>query len=428
VNFSTLKRHREGAACDGYWYDGKNVQAEGVTDNMRITLVISSLAGGGAERVATNMSNYWSGNGWEITILTTSHGTRGRAYDLLPGVAHRDLALSSDSRGSRTADREALIETLIAMRELLDRASWPERGLVMWDLELLARLRRAIQDTRPQAVISFIDLTNIRTLLAATGLDVPVIVSEQCDPHHNNVGAGIHLLRRRVYPQAKYVVALTEESMAFFSDMKGVRGRIIPNPVLPPVSDEEEEYPLGKNGFLLMGMGRLSHEKGFDLLLRAFGMVAQEHPCWSLEIWGEGSILDWLEQFASKLGLSDRVRFPGFTRTPHRAMKRADLFAVSSLCEGFPNVLCEAMASGLPVVSFDCPSGPRHIIRNGVDGVLVPPRNVPAMAEALDRLMRDQNERRRLAARAPEVVRRFAVKDVMSMWEQLLPDSPRDCG
>jgi glycosyltransferase involved in cell wall biosynthesis len=381
---------------------------------MRITLVISSLTGGGAERVATNMANYWAAKGWAITILTDSQGSRPRAYNLLPQVVHRDLGPFPDA-SRRIPDSE----TVIALRQLMNIASRSERVVVLSELDLVARLRHAIKDTHPQAVISFIDLTNVRVLLATAGLDVPVIVSEHCDPNCNNIGQGMELLRRRLYPGARCLVALTDEAMSFFSGVNGIRGRIIPNPVLP--ADDREEPEIHKKNMVLMGMGRLSHEKGFDLLLRAFAAASNEHPGWSLEIWGQGPLQRSLEEFAARLGLSERVRFPGFTTTPYRAMSRADLFSLSSLCEGFPNVLCEAMASGLPVVSFDCPSGPRHIIRDGVDGVLVPPRDTSALAKALDRLMGDEHERKRLAARAPEVVERFAINKIMDMWEQILP-------
>ncbi|HYP52150.1 MAG TPA: glycosyltransferase, partial [Pyrinomonadaceae bacterium] len=170
----------------------------------------------------------------------------------------------------------------------------------------------------------------------------------------------------------------------------------------------------------LLAMGRLSYEKGFDLLLYAFGLAAGAQPGWHLEVWGEGPLRGELGRLAEGLGLAGRVSFPGFTRRPYEVMRRADLFAVTSRCEGFSNVLAEAMACGLPVVSFDCPSGPRHVIRDGVDGLLVAPQNVSALAATLGRLMSDERERARLASRAPEILERFGTQKVLEEWERLL--------
>jgi len=313
---------------------------------LRITLVISSLWGGGAERVAVNMANYWAGKGWEVTILTFSHGPGPPAYDLLPEVQHRDLAPVDGQ--SRRPDRESLIESVLAVREILAGASEPERHILTLNLEPVARLRHVIKETRPDAVISFIDLTNVRVLLATMELGLPVVVSEHCDPHFNAIGAGADLLRRRLYPRASYVVALTDEAMSYFSAIDGVRGKIIPNPVLPPPDPAAEAAPEKKPGMMLMGMGRLSHEKGFDLLLRAFALLSNDHPAWSLEIWGHGYQLSWLQELAACLGIADRVRFPGFTRAPGDAMRRADLFAMSSLCEGFPMSFARRWRSDCP--------------------------------------------------------------------------------
>ena len=381
---------------------------------MKITLVTSTLGGGGAERVAVTMANYWAAKGWEVTILTTFAGEPALSYSLDSRVAH--LLPGAKSVDNPITDPEESLP----MIDLLNSCSQPERDVLLRHGAHILNLRRAILRTRPAVVISFMDFNNNCVLAATLGLGLKVIVSEHCDPNQNFIGDGWERLRRRLYPQASCVAVLTEESLRFFSSFAGIRRRVIPNPVTPAVFTSSDEPPTQKNGKTLISMGRLSSEKGFDLLLSSFAVLADRHSEWTLEILGEGPLRRHLESRVRSLSLSGRVRLPGFDLRPFDALRRADLFAMSSLSEGFPNALLEAMACGLPVVSFDCPSGPRHIIRNGIDGVLVPPRDDRALAAALDRLMGDEAERKRLGGRALEVADRFGVERVMSMWNELV--------
>jgi glycosyltransferase involved in cell wall biosynthesis len=170
----------------------------------------------------------------------------------------------------------------------------------------------------------------------------------------------------------------------------------------------------------VVALGRLCKEKGFDLLLGAFARVAAKHPDWSLVVWGEGPLRLSLERIRDEVGLEGRAFFPGLTRQPFENMQQSDLFILSSRREGFPNALCEAMACGLPVISFDCASGPREIITDGVDGLLVPAEDEEALAVAIDRLLSNEEERKRLAANAQRVVERFSLPLVIGMWEALI--------
>lgn len=384
---------------------------------MKLALVIASLNGGGAERVASVMANYWAEKGLEISLLTMCGSGHTPSFDLHSKVVRHDLGTKPFSR-SRPDQK-----WLNAVLGMLEGCSQAVLGAFIPDFNRILALREAIINLRPRSVISFIDVTNIRTLLATQGLGLPVIISEHCDPYHINLGEGWEGLRRISYPLAKCLTVLTEEATPYFSGLMDVRVRVIPNPVASGARlFEDEREKQEKRGAILLAMGRLAYEKGFDLLLQAFALIAQRQPGWSLQIWGEGVLRSQLEQSACRLGLAGRVKFCGFTKHPFEVMRQADLFVVPSRCEGFSNVLAEAMACGLAVVSFDCPSGPRHIVRDGIDGVLVPPQNVHALAATLERLMGDEAERQRLARNASHVVERFGIERVMSSWEPLVAE------
>lgn len=363
---------------------------------MRVTLVISSLFCGGAQKVISIMANYWAEKNWPINLLTFDDGRQSPFYELHPAIIHRPLGIAG-------------------------RSSSIFRGVAN-NLHRLWVLRRSIRASRPDVVVSFMDRTNVLTLLATLGLKLPVVISERNDPTRNPIGSvGWDLLRRWLYPRASCFVAQTQEMLAYFKEAVHRRACVIPNPVPSlPKAQADTGNDHGREKKTVVAMGSLIDQKGFDLLLQAFSRIADRHPAWALVIWGEGPLRTSLEGQRDQLGLQDRVYLPGRTRKPFETLRQADLFVLSSRYEGFPNALCEAMACGLPVISFDCPSGPHDIIRNGIDGLLVPPEDVEALAVTMDRLMGDEAERVRLSRRAPEVLERFGVEKVMKMWEEVL--------
>ncbi|MEA2596600.1 MAG: hypothetical protein QOF01_3069 [Thermomicrobiales bacterium] len=363
---------------------------------MRLTLVIHAMTNGGAERVAATMANSWAARGWEVTLLTFDDGREPPFYTLDRRVRHRPLGISRVSGGFR----RAVANNLMRVRTI----------------------REAIRTSQPDVVLSFLDTANVLVLLAGRGLGIPTIVTEHTDPAQKRLLRTWNLLRRLLYPRASRVVVLSETARSFFPPSIQARSVVMPNPIAvdaPAVDD----VPARNDLRTVVAMGRFSPEKGFDLLLEAFSRIAAKHPEWRLVVWGDGRLRPQLESLRDRLGLQDRVLLPGRTTEPFRELRRADLFVMSSRREGFPMALGEAMACGLPAVSFDCPSGPRQIIRDGVDGVLVPDGDVLGLAAAMSRLMSDDGERQRLAARAVEVNERFGPERVLAQWQQLLDET-----
>lgn len=356
---------------------------------MKLTLVISSLGVGGAARVMSVMANFWAAKGWEITILTFDNNPS--FYQLDSRVNHIGLGLSPDSSNGL-------------------RNVWN-------NFQRIQALQGAIASLKPELIISFIDRVNILTILATRSLNLKVIVSERVDPTLHSLGVW-DSLRRWTYPFASKIVVQTQGAANYFSEQLQLPSSIIPNPVIAP---SVENAPI-KNRRMILAMGHFTAQKGFDLLIKAFAKLKNQYPDWTLTIAGDGELRPEFEALRDKLKLTEKVEFPGAVESPQALFNSADIFVLSSRFEGFPSVLCEAMACGLPVIATDCPSGPREIIRDGIDGILVQRENVAALSAAMAALIGDEQKRHDLSIRATEVVKRFSVEKIMPLWEELLTE------
>jgi glycosyltransferase involved in cell wall biosynthesis len=351
------------------------------------------------------MANYWAENDRDITLITVDSASSD-FYTINPKVKRVVLGLMTQSANLLAALRNNIIR--------------------------LIELRKVIKCSNPDSVISFVDRTNVLTLLATRGLGLKVIVSERSDPAQHEVGRIWGWLRIISYPWAGVVVAQSDQVKNWLIEVvKGGDIVTIPNPIIfdkgeiaGPILSEITGADEQRRS--IVAMGRLGFEKGFDMLIKAFSMAAQLNPEWRLVILGDGNERATLLKLVAKLAMSDRVFLPGLIKNPMNLLRQADIFVMSSRYEGFPNALLEAMACGLPVISFDCPSGPRHVIRDGIDGILVPPGDVAALAKAMNHLINDNAERTRLAARAPDVLERFGLVKIMGMWECALQKVVQD--
>lgn len=363
-------------------------------------LFISSLSSGGAERVTTNLANHWADVGWKITVVTLSDGTND-FYVLSPNVQRIKLGLLKESPNP-----------LCAMKNNLRR---------------VLALRRVLRQVKPDVALSMMDSSNINLALASFGLrDLVIIGSERIHPPQSPLGKIWETLRRYSYARLNTVVALTEESANWlrrFTYAKKVV--VIPNVASYPMSSQQPQVapPAEENGTrLLLAVGRLSEQKGFDILIAAFQQLATQFPNWQLAILGEGSLRNELAAQITFAGMNGRILLPGRVGNVGDWYAAADLYVMTSRFEGFPNTLAEAMAHGLTAVSVDCDTGPRDIIRHEVDGLLVQNGDNTALVAALARLMGDESLRQRFATRAIEVRERFSMPRITALWEALFEE------
>lgn len=326
-----------------------------------IAFFLPGLHGGGAERIVLN--------------LTQGIVERGLAVDLVLAAATGPLR-DHVAPGVRVVD-------LASPRVL--RSIGP--------------LARYLRRERPRALVSSMSHANLVALwaarLARTG--TPVVVTEHNTMSQSALEQGWlerHLwppVLRSFYPWASHVVAVSRDAADDFARTAGIpreRIEVIYNPVIMPGMKARTRETPDHAWFgpgqppVVLGIGRLTRQKDFPTLIRAFAGVRRQRPV-RLIILGEGEDRGALEGLVAELGLDDDVALPGFRDNPLAYLAASSLFVLSSAWEGLPTVLIEALAAGARVVSTDCPSGPREILHQGRLGTLVPVGDVPALTAAM---------------------------------------------
>ena len=368
---------------------------------MRLLIFIYSMSGGGAERVTANLANHWATKGWDVTVVTLSPRSSD-FYELHPAIKRIALELASESSG-----------VLAGL--------WQNKHRV-------SALRRVLRQIQPDIALGMMTTANVLLALAAWKLSmVRTIGAERNYPPQLPLGYLWEKLRYYTYRLLNVVTAQTVEGKHWIENHTHAQiVKVVPNAVTWPLPGQEPRISPSalhhSERKLLLSVGRLQAQKGFDWLIEAFSNLTDKHSDWDLVILGEGSLSATLEKQVKELHLEHRIYLHGRAGNMGEWYESADLYVMSSRFEGFPNTLAEAMAYGLAAVSFDCNTGPRDIIRHELDGLLVPPGNVHELTAALDRLMSDDLTRQRFAERAVEVRERFSMERIAGMWEKLFEE------
>jgi glycosyltransferase involved in cell wall biosynthesis len=346
----------------------------------RVAFAFSSLRGGGIQRVMLTLAAGFLARGFKVDLLIVD--PRGELESAVP----------SDAR----------IVDLRARRSL----------------HALPALARYLRRERPAAALASQTPLNLLTLLARRLAGVPtrLVLSEHIDLDAVLQHAATWKERlfpvgaRWFYPKADALVVVSRGAAARFAQATGLSpslATVIYNPVVTPALFEQAAVPLdhpwlaGGGPPVIVSAGRLTRQKDHDTLLRAFALVRQRRRA-RLLLLGEGEERANLEALGDQLGIRSDVQLPGFVANPFAYMARARLFVLSSRWEGFGNVLVEAMACGVPVVSTDCPSGPAEILQDGVFGRLAAVGDSRSLADAMLQTLQEPSAPARARQRALE--------------------------
>lgn len=353
---------------------------------MKILFFIPSLRAGGAERVASILCNHWVSLNHNIIVVT---------YD---NAEHDFYKLNSDILRFSINDHELhgniIKKIYITFRRIF-------------------KLRSIIKQQNPNIIVSFMHMPNVIAILSSLGTNTRVVVSERTYPQYYNHNNLFDIIRKRIYKFADVLVVQTNavaEWGATFLHKDKIK--VIPNPI------NEQIQTLGgePRENIVIAVGRLTPEKGFDMLINAYAKCKSVFPEWRLLIVGDGPEKSSLQQQIDSLGLHEKVILVGQTQNTQDYYSTASIFVLSSRVEGFPNVLLEAMAHGVAVISFDCNSGPADLIANNVNGLLVQANDIRQLAAAMQRLMQNSELRNILANAALQVREDYKLEHISDRW------------
>jgi len=353
---------------------------------VKISLVVLDMTlVGGIERVAANMAVMLSARGHEVTIHSF---------------------FKTNERPFYSVGRKVKIDYLSGRNFTLSG----KLGMIPLYVSMI-RNARTISARGGDIYISL--FTNASILLSLFGnIRVPFIAAEHGQYYAH--GLIVRLLRRIAYRRVDAVVALTKTDASIYSKIFGGKGRCIPN----GISDIPDMKSTG-SGKSITAAGRLVREKGYDLLIPMAEKFLSSEKGWNVLIYGEGYERDKLASLIENSPAGNRIVLHGFEKNLSRALAKSSIYLCTSHTESFGMAIAEAMACALPVVSFDCPTGPRDIIENGKNGFLVPVGDEAQFVEKVIHLMRDEKLRKRMGMYARKSVEKFLPDRIAVMWEDL---------
>lgn len=374
-----------------------------------VYLIHSTYNPGGMERVLLNKVSYLVEKmGWEVTVVTTDQKDRPPFYPFPEDVRMIDLGINySDDNGKPFLKKLA--------------------GYFKRRQEHKKRLKALLEQERPDVVDCFYpgECSFVPSLKDGSKKVMELHQSKLFHYQYNRSGLmGLAdkvraRMDERLVRKFDLFVVLTQEDKQMWGEMPGIR-------VIPNAANFIAENYSDCSAKRVIAVGRLDYQKSFDRLIMAWEKVVQKRQDWRLDIFGQGEWKEMLQKMIDDRGLQDVVRVNAPTKNIGKEYSESSMLVMSSHYEGFPMVMVEAMACGLPAVSFDFKCGPKDIIKDGENGVIVTDGDIDALAEAMMRLMGDDELRKRMGEEAKKVVETYSEEKVMSKWMKLYEEVVAD--
>ncbi|WP_421804066.1 glycosyltransferase family 4 protein [Flagellimonas sp.] len=350
---------------------------------MRIDLMMNSLPSGGAERVMSLLINGLAFKNHNVRFITFNEG---QAFEIVKQVER--IKLHNGKIKNHT------------IRSIFN----------------LFKFYR-IKSNRPDVLISFLPDNNLIAICVGKMLGIKVIVSEHTN-HLVEVDKKTKWIQKNLYRYADATTVLTKFDKEYFSKF-GAKVSVMPNPLNLP--DKLKGFTKREKVILAIGGLDRYKIKGFDNLLNLIQPVLKENPNWSLKIVGHGEKgMQFLKHLTKKLNLENHVNFTGFHDDVQSLMQNSQIFVLTSRHEGLPMALMEALSNGMACISYDCTSGPRDLIRNNINGLLIEDQNITKMQASIISLIQNDSLREKLAHNAPDSVKPYKLENIINRWEKLI--------
>lgn len=352
---------------------------------MNLCFVIDTLGSGGAERVISSLSNYFSQQGYFVTLIMLSGKKSDVYYEIDSKVNIKTISENDKQKEKR--------------------------------LNKIKKLRELFKTIKPQIVVSFLPHINIYSFIAMSGLNIIHVPSLRSDPRHDIKGFVRRFLRKMCFVKAKGCVFQTKEASNFFGKKVEKKSIIIPNPLPPQISFHNNSFFEEK----IVSTGSFRSPKNKICLLKAFLLFLRKHPNYKLIMYGDGLLKDECIRFSKDNNIYEKIVFMGNSKNWIENSINYRMFVLSSDYEGMPNSLMEAMASGIPSISTNCPvGGPKQLIRDGENGLLVPINDPEKLCEAMSCLA-DSNELAiKLKRNNKNMVEEYSIMAIGKKWEHYL--------